>query len=461
MSDDQKDLIFRDRIDAGCQLAAHPYLQKIKSLPSNERNSYLVISLPRGGTVVGDELAKQLNITHDLVFPRKIPCPGQPEFAIGAVSELGDVIWNDYARQENLIDKPQVQQSKDKQIEESRRRKQIYRGQRKPLESLSGRTVILVDDGLATGATMKSAIMTCQHLNAQSIIVAVPCGSADRVKDISKSVDKVICLTTPYGYHAVGQCYDSFDQTTDEEVIEIMAKYQGLNSENISNSGKQSIKIELDSQNVLHGDLTLVSNSIGLVLFAHGSGSSRLSPRNQYVAEQLNAAKISTFLLDLLTKNEEIEDDRTRKLRFNIPFLADRLSQVTDWLYQNNKNIQNLSIGYFGASTGGAAAIIAGGIKQQKRTKAIVSRGGRPDLVPKEQLNQLTVPTLLIVGGADMDVIKMNEEAYSQMTQLKDNEKQKALKLIPNATHLFEEKGALEQVSQLAVQWFTDNFQKH
>ncbi|CAF4989847.1 unnamed protein product, partial [Rotaria sp. Silwood1] len=115
-------------------------------------------------------------------------------------------------------------------------RKTIYRGQRKPLDSLSGKTVILVDDGLATGATMKAAISTCKHLNVKSIIVAVPCGPADGVKDISKSVDKVICLTTPDHYHAVGQCYNSFDQTTDEEVIEILAKYQDLNIENISNS---------------------------------------------------------------------------------------------------------------------------------------------------------------------------------------------------------------------------------
>ncbi|CAF4610948.1 unnamed protein product [Rotaria sp. Silwood2] len=236
MSENRKDRIFHDRIDAGCQLAAHPDLQKIKFLPLNEKNSYLIISLPRGGTVVGDELAKQLQITHDVVFPRKIPCPGHPEFAIGAVSELGDVIWNDFARYTNLIDKPHVQQSKDKQIQEAQRRKTIYRGQRKPLDSLSGKTVILVDDGLATGATMKAAINTCKHLNVKSIIVAVPCGPTDGVKDISKSVDKVICLTTPDHYHAVGQCYNSFDQTTDEEVIEILAKYQDLNIENISNS---------------------------------------------------------------------------------------------------------------------------------------------------------------------------------------------------------------------------------
>lgn len=151
MSRYYKELVFRDRIDAGRQLAAYPDLQSIKSLPDNERNSYLVISLPRDGTVVGDEIAKELNITHDLVFPRKIPCPGQSEFAIGAVSELGDVIWNDYAVKHDLISKPVVQQTKDKQIQEAKRRKEIYRGKRKPLDSLIGKTVILVDDGLATG----------------------------------------------------------------------------------------------------------------------------------------------------------------------------------------------------------------------------------------------------------------------------------------------------------------------
>ncbi|CAF1365489.1 unnamed protein product, partial [Didymodactylos carnosus] len=242
MGSHSKKIIFRDRIEAGRQLAANKELEKIKSLSSDEKNSYIVISLPRGGTVVGDEIAKQLNITHDLVFPRKIPCPGQPEFAIGAISELGDVIWNDYARQEGLIDKPNVQQSKNKQIDEAKRRKEIYRGKRKPMDNLNGKTVILVDDGLATvaaltyfqevldrhevRATMKSAINTCKHLNAKSIIVAVPCGSVDRVNDIRQLVDNVICLTTPYGYHAVGQCYDFFDQTSDDEVIEIMEKYQ-------------------------------------------------------------------------------------------------------------------------------------------------------------------------------------------------------------------------------------------
>ncbi|CAF3161910.1 unnamed protein product [Rotaria sp. Silwood2] len=219
-------IIFRDRTDAGRQLAAHSELQRIKSLSSNEKRSYLVISLPRGGTVVGDEVAQLLGITHDLVFPRKIPCPGDEEFAIGAVSEFGNVFWNDYARQHNLIDEPSVQQSKKKQIDEAQRRKQVYRGKRQQMNDLSGKTAILVDDGLATGATMKSAINTCKHLNAKSIIVAVPCGPDDTVEEIRPTVDKIICLTMPYGFCAVGQCYQSFSQTMDEEVIEIMKKYQ-------------------------------------------------------------------------------------------------------------------------------------------------------------------------------------------------------------------------------------------
>ncbi|CAF4185642.1 unnamed protein product [Rotaria sp. Silwood2] len=228
MASYDKTIIFRDRIDAGRRLATHSELQKIKSLSPGEKRSFLVISLPRGGTVVGDEVAKLLGISHDLVFPRKIPCPGYSEIAIGAVSEFGDVFWNDDAKKYGLINHPRVQQSKNKQIVEAQRRKQVYRGNRQPMNDLSGKTVSLVDDGLATGATMKSAINTCKHLNVKSIIVAVPCGPDDIVEEIRPFVNKIICLTTPHSYRAVGQCYYSFPQTTDEEVIQIMKKYQDL-----------------------------------------------------------------------------------------------------------------------------------------------------------------------------------------------------------------------------------------
>ncbi|CAF1334331.1 unnamed protein product [Rotaria sp. Silwood1] len=226
-------MMFRDRVDAGRRLAAHSELQKVKSLSPDEKDSHLVISLPRGGTVVGDEVARLLGITHDLVFPRKIPCPGHSEFAIGAVSEFGNVFWNDYAKKHNLINDKSVQESKNKQIEEAQRRKQVYRGKRRPLNDLSGKTVILVDDGLATGATMKSAIHTCKHLNAKSIIVAVPCGPDDTIEEIRPLVNKIICLTIPHNYYAVGQCYNAFSQTTDEEVTQIMKNYQDLTNTNI------------------------------------------------------------------------------------------------------------------------------------------------------------------------------------------------------------------------------------
>ncbi|CAF1028416.1 unnamed protein product [Rotaria sordida] len=229
-------LVFHDRFDAGWQLAAHPDLRKIKSLPAKEKNSYIVISIPRGGTVVGDVIARQLNLTHDLVFSKRMPLPERPEITIGAVSEFGDVTWNNNARRLNVINKPQILHSKVQQIHESKRRKQKYRGQRKPLESLSGKTVILVDDGLATGATMKSAVMTCQRFSAESIIVAVPCGAADCIKDIRGIVDKVICLSVPYNFDSIGQCYIFFPEMIDQEVIAIMAKYQDVKNGKIPNS---------------------------------------------------------------------------------------------------------------------------------------------------------------------------------------------------------------------------------
>lgn len=195
---------------------------------------------------------------------------------------------------------------------------------------------------------------------------------------------------------------------------------------------------------ILKGILCRPFNAIGLVLFSHGSGSSRLSPRNQYVANNLNKAKFATLLVDLLTEEEESVDAVTTEFRFNIPLLAQRLVSATQWVLQQ-KNMNKFPIGYFGASTGSAAALIAA--THHPSVKAIVSRGGRPDLAEKALLH-VTAPTLLIVGGNDPVVIDLNQKALSKMTC------QKELTIIPNATHLFEEKGALEEVATLAKTWF-------
>src|SRR5437773_1328847 len=196
---------------------------------------------------------------------------------------------------------------------------------------------------------------------------------------------------------------------------------------------------------ILFGNLTIPNNAAGLVLFAHGSGSSRHSPRNQFVAGSLNNAGLATLLFDLLTPEEETIDLRTREHRFNIGLLAERLVHATKWAKQQEQT-RDLRIGYFGSSTGGGAALVAAA-EVPEDVGAVVSRGGRPDLAD-EALAKVQAATLLIVGGNDDVVIELNEQARDRMRcEVK-------LEIVPGATHLFEEPGALEQVAKLASDWF-------
>lgn len=195
----------------------------------------------------------------------------------------------------------------------------------------------------------------------------------------------------------------------------------------------------------LEGDLAFPDGAHGLVVFAHGSGSSRHSPRNQHVAEILRASGLGTLLMDLLTVDEEAVDQYTRHLRFDIPLLSQRLVAATDWL-KEDPELADLEVGYFGASTGAAAAIIAAAQAPDK-VRAVVSRGGRPDLAGAA-LTQIKAPTLLIVGGDDYSVIELNRQAYDRMSC------EKRLEIVPGATHLFEEPGTLDQAAHLAADWF-------
>ena len=196
---------------------------------------------------------------------------------------------------------------------------------------------------------------------------------------------------------------------------------------------------------LLEGILNLPTDAAAIVLFAHGSGSGRFSTRNQYVAKEFNRAKIGTVLFDLLTSEEEEEDEMTAEFRFNIPLLAQRLIGVTEWV-KNDPQTKHCRIGYFGASTGAAAALIAAA-KLPNDIGAVVSRGGRPDLAT-EYLALVRAPTLLLVGGLDSEVIELNKRAMAQMKA------QKKLVIVPGATHLFEERGKLEEVAKLSKDWF-------
>lgn len=209
------------------------------------------------------------------------------------------------------------------------------------------------------------------------------------------------------------------------------------------NKWRKFVEIPL-GETTLAGILQFPKKPTGIVLFAHGSGSSRLSPRNNYVAKSLNQVGLATLLFDLLTEDEDKIDELTREYRFNIPLLAKRLVQATDWVLKQ-PNLKTLPIGYFGASTGAGAALIAA--SQQTAVKAIVSRGGRPDLA-EQALPLVKATTLLIVGELDPEVIDLNLQAQARLRCKNE------LKIVPGATHLFEEPGTLDEVTALANEWF-------
>ena len=217
-----------------------------------------------------------------------------------------------------------------------------------------------------------------------------------------------------------------------------------MNNAVVQTAEEQLVRVPAGSV-TLEGNLTLLEGSRAVVLFAHGSGSSRHSPRNRYVARLLNEAKLSTLLIDLLTLDEEVIDARTAQLRFDIGLLAERLVAATNWLTQF-PDTKHLRIGYFGASTGAAAALAAAALRKDV-VGAVVSRGGRPDLAGAA-LMLVQAPTLLIVGENDGQVIQLNREALAQLRC------EKQLMIVPGATHLFEEPGALDAVARLACDWF-------
>jgi putative phosphoribosyl transferase len=220
---------------------------------------------------------------------------------------------------------------------------------------------------------------------------------------------------------------------------------------NLSEQGFVSTEARIPAgRKLLAGMLSVPAEARGVVVFVHGSGSSRHSPRNQYVARILHEARLGTLLFDLLTAEEEQEEQFTRHLRFDIPLLAERLKAAADWL-AGQGSVSEEPLGYFGSSTGAAAALVAAA--EAGRVRAVVSRGGRPDLAG-EALERVAAPTLLIVGGRDSEVIQLNEQAYERLRC------RKALRIIPGATHLFEEPGALERVAHIASEWFAQHLRR-
>ena len=402
----------------------------------------VVLALPRGGVPVADEVARVLGCELDVLVVRKLGAPKSPEFAFGAVGEGGVRVVHDDVVTALGLSSREIDEIASSQQHEVERRVALYRGVR-PMAKVQGRTVIVVDDGLATGATAAAAVAVLRHLQAGRIVLAVPTGSREAVKDLRTLADDVICLEQPEWFQAVGLQYQDFGQTSDQEVLEILA------AAHLGQAGTDpgtrmrdfDVVIPVAAGCDLAGRLTIPAHALGVVVFAHGSGSSRWSPRNQAVARTLNERGIGTLLIDLLTMTEA--DDRA--MVFDIDTLVTRLVAVVHWVADHD-DCRQLPIGLFGASTGAAGAIGAAAL-EPALVKAVVSRGGRPDLA-QDWLGQLVAPTLLIVGGDDTRVLAWNRQAAAAMHCPHQ------VAIVPGATHLFEEPGTLAVAAQMAGDWF-------
>jgi putative phosphoribosyl transferase len=429
---------YADRAEAGRVLA-----EKLKPLAG--RPELVVLALPRGGVPVGYEIARRLGAPLDVFVVRKLGVPGHEELAMGALASGGVRVLNEQLIGELGIPDRIIEAATLREQNELERRERAYRGTR-PAPDLRGKTVVLVDDGLATGNTMRAAVEAVRAQGPARVIVAVPVAARVSCEELAEIADEVICGRTPEPFRAVGLWYDDFEQISDAEVGAILSQAQDRADAARAAATSEGVTVRIDAGGVpLEGDLVLPSGARGLVLFAHGSGSSRFSPRNRAVAAALRAAGLGTLLVDLLTHDEERVDARTGHLRFDIRLLATRLVACADWLARGGRTA-DLRIGCFGASTGAAAALVAAAARPRSLA-AVVSRGGRPDLAGPA-LTQVRAPTLLVVGSEDDEVLELNRQALEKLPA------QKALVVIPGATHLFEEPGALEQVADLARRWF-------
>jgi putative phosphoribosyl transferase len=481
---------FTDRADAGQRLG-----RRLEYLRGQD---VVVLGLPRGGVPVAFEVARALGAPLDVIVVRKLGVPFQPELAMGAIGEGGVRVENDEVLRRSGVTATELAAVEQRELADLEHQGQRFRAGRQHVD-VTGRTVIVIDDGIATGSTASAACQVARRQGAAMVIMAAPVGAPESILALRAVCDEVICLDAPPFFAAVGTWYDDFRHVPDADVINLLERAAAANavpapapppdpppaprppaqsrrgrgrapvadsgnaaspersnpttfSAGTHGSGSSAQPPERDEpvevragSVLLAGHLTIPVDPSGIVIFVHGSGSSRHSPRNRYVASQLNGAGLGTLLFDLLTSTEELD----RVNVFDVETLASRLTEVTAWL-RGQPAALDATIGYFGASTGAAAALWAAS-EPTADIAAVVSRGGRPDLA-EARLAAVRSPTLLIVGDRDEVALGLNREAQHWLRC------ENRLAIVPGATHLFEEPGALQTVTRLARDWFNTRF---
>jgi len=442
---------FLDRAEAGKRLASLLTGQ----LMIERGAGTVVLGLPRGGIPVAYEIARALDAPLDVILVRKIGLPAQPELAMGAIGEDGVRVINDDVVDAEHISDLQFAAVEERERAELGRRAERYRPGL-PRVPLTGKTAIVVDDGIATGATARAACQVARAHGAARVVLAVPVAPPASIGALASVADDVVCVEAPEPFLAIGQWYQDFAQTGDEEVVDLLRQSgraeSGRRESGRAESGPDQAGagdrapadrdvIVLAGSVPLPGRLAVPAGARGVVVFAHGSGSSRSSPRNMFVAGALHVVGLGSLLFDLLTPEEEAD----RANVFDIGLLASRLAAATTWL-RGQPGLQEARVGYFGASTGAAAALRAAA-EPGSGIAAVVSRGGRPDLAGRA-LGAVRAPTLFLVGGLDDRVLELNQAARAQLRA------ESQLVVIPGAGHLFAEPGTLEQAASLARDWF-------
>lgn len=424
---------FRDRAEAGRIVA-----QALAHLRGDE---VVVLGLAAGGVPVAAEVARALHAPLDVLVVRKVGVPWQPELAMGAIGEDGVSLVVPGALQLAGVEPDELAEAQEHARSELDRTVAGVHDARCPV-ALSGRTVILVDDGMATGVTARVACQIARRRGAARVIVAVPVGSGQALASLEAVADEVVCPVRPGWFHTVGQWYGDFGPVSDTDVLALLRGVPPVRAAEPPGAGVDR-EVTVRAGGVeLAARLTVPPRARGLVIFAHGSGSGRHSPRNRYLARLLNGAGLGTLLLDLLTVSEEAQARHV----FDIDLLGSRLADAAT-RSTSLPAAAGLPVGVFGASTGAAAALWAAA-RSDSAIVAVACRGGRPDLAGS-RLGLVEAPTLFIVGGQNQVVAELNRVAQTRMHCAT------RLAIVPGATHLFVEPGALTVMAGLARDWFT------
>jgi putative phosphoribosyl transferase len=444
-------VIFGDRVEAGRLLGRHLKSWLAGGGPGAALTGpVVVLGLPRGGVPVAAAVAEVLDAPLDLLIVRKLGVPSQPELAMGAIGEGGVLVLNDEVLEAVRVGERELAEEETLERVELDRRARRLRGGH-PIVPLTGSVALIVDDGIATGSTARAACRVARARGASTVVLATPVAPADWVGRIGADADHCIALETPEDFAAVGQFYDRFDPTTDDEVVAIVRRAAArpvrgtaAGPEPAGRPGSavdEEVRVAVDG-GVLRGRLVVPSGDVPAVaVFAHGSGSSAASPRNRAVAEVLQGVGFGTLLVDLLTADEQHGNEG-----IGIETLARRVTRLAAWV-PTRPGLAGVRVVLVGSSTGGAVALWAAGTGAP--VAAVACRGGRPDLA-SARLGDVRCPVLLVVGADDDAVVELSRRARSALGGPCD------LRIVAGASHLFEEPGTLDRAAAIIRDWLVE-----